>query len=127
MLKIHETTAAGGDLCSVFLRVDDGALALVSASEVLALPGTALTSVMKRFGAPLDAAARVLEIGALDLGEAGVLRHVRHLARFDVIARDYLTLSVPGQEPLCALATTVAGALGHLGRACRDEALARLA
>jgi hypothetical protein len=127
VLKIHETTAAGGELCSVFLRVNDGALALVSANEVLALPGAALESVMKRFGAPLDAAARVLEIGALDLGEARVLRHVRHLARFDVIARDYLTLSVPGQEPLCALATTVAGALDHLGRAYREEELARLA
>jgi hypothetical protein len=34
-----------------------------------------------------------------------------------VIARDYLVLDLPGQEPLCALAVTVAGALVHLARA----------
>ena len=46
-----------------------------------------------------------------------VLRHVRHLAIYDVIARDYLVYEAPHREPMCALATIVAGALGHLGRA----------
>jgi hypothetical protein len=57
----------------------------------------------------------------LDLGDGRVLRHIRHLGRYDVIARDYLTYSVPTQEPLCALATTVAGALAHLGRAAAER------
>ena len=122
MLKIHETTTAQGGLSPVFLRVDDGgALALVCEDGTLALPGASLQSVMTRFGQPLDSAARLTEVGSLDLGGGRVLRHARHLARFDVIARDYLTYSVPGQEALCALATTVAGALAHLGRAMGKE------
>jgi hypothetical protein len=119
MLKIHETTAAGGDLSSVFLRAEDGALFLVSDEATLSLPDCALDHVMKRFGGPLDPAQPLAEVARLDMGGGRVLRHVRHLARYDVIARDYVTYSVPGHEPLCALATTVAGALAHLGRACR--------
>jgi hypothetical protein len=122
MLKIHETTTAEGGLSPVFLRVDDGgALALVCEEGTLTLPGAALHSVMTRYGQPLDTAARLVEVGSLDLSGGRVLRHARHLARFDVIARDYLTYSVPGQDALCALATTVAGALAHLGRAMATE------
>jgi len=123
MLKIHETTTAGGELASVFLRLDEeGGLALVSTEGVTALPASSLDPVMSRFGQPLDSAERVAEVGRLDLGDGRVLRHVRHLGRFDVIARDYLIYSVPGRDPLCALATTVAGALAHLGRAAAHRA-----
>jgi hypothetical protein len=46
-----------------------------------------------------------------------VLRHVRHLAGYDVIARDYLVHDRgDGTEPLCAMATRVAAALAHLAR-----------
>lgn len=118
MLRIHETTTASGALSQVFLRVDDdGALNLVSDEEALALPALSLDHVMARFGRPLEPGERVAEVGTLDLGDGHVMRHVRHLGRYDVIARDYLIYSVPGHEPLCALATTVAGALAHLGRA----------
>ncbi len=118
MLKIHETTTASGELSSVFLQLDEGGvLALVSGEGAVPLPASSLDHVMSRLGQPLDSAERVAEVGMLDLGGGLVLRHVRHLARYDVIARDYLIYCVPGQEPLCALATTVAGALAHLGRA----------
>jgi hypothetical protein len=129
-LKVHETATAEGGYASVHLSAIDGALALVledGASRVnLLLPDGALDAVMARFGKPLDPAASVHEVASLDLGAGSVLRHVRHLARYDVIARDYVVSESPGREPLCALATTVAGALEHLARAAnaldRDRA-----
>lgn len=95
-------------------------LFVVRAGESLALPAGALEAVMKRFGGPLADDVSLLEIGALEL-DRGRLRHVRHLARYDVIARDFLVLEAPGQELLCALATTVAGALEHLAVANRNR------
>lgn len=81
------------------------------------LPEGALDAVMQKFGAPLEANQKLGEVATLDLGGGRSLRHVRHLARYDVIARDWLVYERPGAEPLCAMATTVAGALEHLARA----------
>lgn len=120
-LKIHETTSPDGALVPVLLVVQDGALGVASDAGVFALPDGALAAVMARFGKPLERSERVALVGALDLGGGRVLRHVRHLARYDVIARDYLVYEVAGEEPVCALATTVAGALEHLGRAVAAE------
>jgi hypothetical protein len=117
MLKIHETTTATGALASVFLKIRDGDLAIVNDDGTFALPHGSLGAVMTRFGAPLDPASQLTVVATLELGSGGTLRHVRHLATYDVIARDYLVYDAPGREPLCALATTVAGALDHLGRA----------
>jgi hypothetical protein len=122
MLKVHETTtesAQSGEsgLASVFLRFEDGVLALVSDEGAFPLPDGALEAVMTRYGAPLETAEPLIAVDVLDLGDGRGLRHVRHLARYDVIARDYLVYEGRGREPLCALATTVAGALAHLGRA----------
>jgi hypothetical protein len=118
MLKVHESTAASGALFAVFLTYEDGVLRIAAADGTFALPEGALDAVMERFGAPLDPASEVARVGDLDLGRDRTLRHVRHLARYDVIARDFLVYERAGREPLCALATTVAGALDHLGRAC---------
>jgi hypothetical protein len=71
---------------------------------------------MKRFGSPLDPEEPVMSVAAIEVPGGGVLRHVRHRAPVDVLARDYLVYERNGHEPLCALATTVAGALGHLAR-----------
>jgi hypothetical protein len=117
MLRIHETTTTSGGLSSVFLRLEDGVLAIVSDEGTFALAEGALDAVMARFGAPLEPTERVAEIERIELGAGRALRHVRHLARGDVIARDYVVYEAPGQEPRCALATTVAAALAHLGRA----------
>ncbi|MBS2016214.1 MAG: hypothetical protein JST00_25250 [Deltaproteobacteria bacterium] len=117
MLKIHETTRADGTLGEIFLSHHEGALAIVIEGEALALPEGAIEAVMAKFGAPLEPGERLGEIAALDLGEGRRVRHVRHLARYDVIARDWLVLEQPGHEALCAMATTVAGALEHLARA----------
>ncbi len=116
-LKIHETTSADGSLSPTFLAVEAGVVSITSAEETLALPEGAVDAVMARFGKPLEASERVVDVGSLGLGAGRVLRHIRHLARYDVIARDYLVYEATGHEPICALATTVAGALAHLGRA----------
>jgi hypothetical protein len=114
---VHETTTAAGALSEVFLEVEAGVLALVSDGATLALPDGSLEAVMARYGAPFAAEARVAAVGVLDLGRGRSLRHVRHLAGYDVIARDYLVYESPGQEASCALATSVVGALDHLARA----------
>jgi hypothetical protein len=122
MLKIHETTRSDGSLAPIHLGFVDGSLAILSDEGTFALPAGALEAVLVRFGAPLDRREDLIPIASLDLGDGGILRHVRHLGRWDVIARDYLVLergSGPGAEARCAIATTVAGALQHLGRAAR--------
>ena len=117
MLKVHETTTSSGTLSAVFLRCERGVLHIVAGDGTFELPDGALDAVMERFGGPLDPDSQVGHVATLDLGRGGTLRHVRHLARYDVIARDYLVYHRANREPLCALATTVAGALDHLARA----------
>ena len=121
MLKIDETSTEKG-LSSVFLRFEDGELALVSEDGSWALPDGALEAVMAKFGAPLDPKESVATVAALNLTNGRTLRHVRHLAGYDVIARDYLIYESLGREPSCALATTIAAALGHLGRVAQRVA-----
>lgn len=117
MLKIHESTQGDGAFAPVFLKRDGDALFVVRANESLALPDGALEAVMVRYGGPLDADVTLAEVDALELDGGKRLRHVRHLARYDVIARDFLVLEAPEEDALCALATTVAGALEHLADA----------
>jgi hypothetical protein len=121
VLKVHETTTADGSLAPTFLFVEDGTMGITSDEGTFTLPDGALEAVMKRFGKPLDPSERVVRVDELDLGGGCVLRHVRHLAMYDVIARDWLVYHATGKEPLCALATTVAGALAHLARAARAD------
>lgn len=116
-LKIHETTSPSGEFVAVFLQRDDHGLSLIDGRATMRLPTGALPAVMARFGAPLDPDERLAPVAAFDLGGGARLSHVRHLSRFDVIARDYLVYEASGQEPRCALATTVAGALAHLAAA----------
>jgi hypothetical protein len=120
MLKIDETSAKDGTLAPVFLLVTDGALKIVGIANdgaPLVLPPGALAAVMARYGAPFDPDAPITVVDSIALGDGGVLRHVRHLASYDVIARDYLVHDRgDGTEPLCAMATRVAAALAHLAR-----------
>lgn len=121
-MKVHESTSPDGQLLPVFLVLDEGGLGITAEEATLPLPEGALAAVMARFGAPLepDEAPKLVDVDRLDLGEGRTLRHVRHLAQWDVIARDYLVYDAhDGSEPSCALATTVTGALQHLARAAR--------
>lgn len=116
-LKIHELTSVSGELSQVFLGVRDGDLEIEEAGVTRLLPRGALGAVLARYGAPFDAAERIAAVATLELGEGERLRHVRHLAGYDVIARDYLVLDVPGRESQCALAAQVTAALLYLARA----------
>ena len=117
MFKIHEFSSASGELSAVCLRVADAQLEIVSEDGEWPLPQGALHAVLARFGAPFDEDARSSVIATLQLAEGESLRHVRHLAGYDVIGRDYLVYQPANGEPLCALSATVAAALLHLGRA----------
>jgi len=117
MFRIHEFSSADGLLSSVYLRPADDQLEIVSDDGVWTLPPGALYAVLARFGAPFDEAAKSSLVATLHLVDGQSLRHVRHLAGYDVIARDYLVYEHPNGEALCALAATVAAALLHLGHA----------
>jgi hypothetical protein len=136
MFRIHEFSSATGELSSVYLRIgvvreaaDDEAtnaqLEIVSDDGAWPLPHGALHAVLAKFGAPFDAAARISIIASLELPGGGLLRHVRHLAGYDVIGRDYIVYEEPQSEALCALAATVAAALLHLGRAAASAGAAK--
>jgi hypothetical protein len=118
MFKIHEFSSATGELSAVYLRLDaDGTLEIVSEDGAWQLAESAVRAVLARFGAPFDSAAQISVVAELALASGATLRHVRHLAGYDVIARDYIVYEQPGEEALCAMAATVAAALLHLGRA----------
>lgn len=125
MFKIHEFSSVTGELSSVYLRVrsEDAALEIASEDGAWVLPDTAIHAVLSRFGAPFDREAAISVIAELDLPSGERVRHVRHLAGYDVIARDYIVYDHPRSESeseaLCALSATVAAALLHLGRANR--------
>ena len=117
MFKIHEFSSTTGELSSVCLRLRAEQLEIVSLDGAWQLPCGAVHAVLARFGAPFDRAAAISVVDRLTLGPGESLRHVRHLAGYDVIARDYLVYEYPNGEALCALAATVAAALLHLGHA----------
>ena len=125
MLKIHEVTRADGTLAPVFLSAAGGTLSITTDDGELPLVDGALEAVMRKLGGPLDPSERVVEVGRLALDGERVLRHVRHRARYDVIARDFLAYVPPGEEALCALAVTVCAALTHLARAGSTASSAR--
>jgi hypothetical protein len=114
MLKIREFSDTGGVLSAVYLLEEDGTLKIGNEDASVALPGNALAVVMARYGAPFDPEAPIADVASLALTGGRTLRHVRHLAGYDVIARDYLVYEGPGLAPSCALSTTVARALEHL-------------
>ena len=122
MLKVHEFIGAGGEPRYVFLSQEGLGLVLVSDDGNLQLPVGALRAVMTRYGAPFDPDANSVRQATLPLECGATLHHVRHLAGYDVIARDYLVYEEPGRAALCVMATTAAGALRHLGLALQGRA-----
>jgi hypothetical protein len=121
MLKIHEITTSQGCLSPISLQTTQGTLQIVDDEGPLDLPAGALEAVMARYGAPFDPQAPIDRVATLDLGNGDRLSHVRHIAGYDVIGRDYLVLEFREREPLCAMSAVVAGALAHLARAERRQ------
>ena len=117
MFRIHEFSSASGALSAIYLRWADDELEIVSDDGSWTVPHGALAAVLTRYGAPFDDGAQSSLVATLQLAAGESLRHVRHLAGYDVIARDYLVYEHPDGETLCALAATVTAALLHLGQA----------
>ena len=121
MLTIHEWTRDDGASETVRLGEQGGAVVLsVGSAPAVALPMLALERVMERYGRPL-AEGVALDGPKIDLGGGRTLQRIRHLERYDVIARDFLVWCAPGREPLVELAVTVSGALEHLARVAGER------
>jgi hypothetical protein len=122
VLTIHEWLQNDGT--RAYVRVSEAAGALVvrvGDEPAAALPVLALERIMERYGKPL--ADGVEPVGpTLDLGDGKTLTLMRHLARYDVIARDFLVFGAPGRERVAELAVAVTGALLHLARATATPA-----
>ncbi|MGO8996268.1 MAG: hypothetical protein ACLQVI_23390 [Polyangiaceae bacterium] len=122
MLIIHEWIAEDGSSQTVSLGESAGALVIrIGDQPSVSLPVLALERVMERYGKPL-ADGVATDGPTLDLGGGQTLCRMRHRARYDVIARDFLVWSSPGREPLAELAVAVSGALVHLANATRGSA-----
>ncbi len=124
MLKIHELVGERGELVAVYLRVREGvapAIELVDADGVWPLSPQVLEAVLTRYGAPFDSEAATTEVAVLDLGDGRRLRHVRHLAGYDVVPRDYLVLEGGTGEAPCAMGAAIVGPLQHLARVARER------
>lgn len=122
VLTLHETVVVRDGMEErqrVTLMVDaEGDLVLGDGQADVVLPYGLLFKVFERYGKPLDSSIALPQQG-LDLGGGVQLFALRHLARFDVIAKDYVVLSRPGEEPLCELSVSIAGALSHLAHLAR--------
>jgi hypothetical protein len=120
MLLIHEWLGDDGTSETVTLDEADGELVVrVGPEAPVLLPILALERVMERYGKPL-ADGVALDGPKLELGDGRALYRIRHLGRYDVIARDFLVWTVSGRESLAELAVAISGALVHLARAVRD-------
>jgi hypothetical protein len=94
--------AAGAD--RVRIVADDGTHGELSVG--------AIDKVMRRYGRPLEAGLSA-DGESVALGDHRLAR-LRFKAVVDADARDYLVWHPPGDEPLAALATTIAAALRYL-------------
>ncbi len=115
MLLVHESLSAEGEAERVYLACTDGALVLLEGETEVELPEAVLMRVFARYGNPLEPSVRI-EGPSLSLPSGARITHMRFLARYDVIAKDYLVLERPGAEPLVELATGIVAALQHLAR-----------
>jgi hypothetical protein len=114
VLTIGERILDDGTRELVSLEVREGALVLRVGDEPPAcLPEGVLDRVMARYGKPL-APGIALDGPRLDVGQGRFLCLLRHRARYDVIAKDFLVFCAPQEEPVAELAIAVTGALVHL-------------
>jgi len=113
-LCIDETIDDAGAPARTWLARDgdDLVLARDGAADVC-IPEDVLVGVVVRYAKPLADEVAV-EGASLPLPSGARLTLLRHLARYDVIARDWLVLERPGEEPIAELATAIAAPLRRL-------------
>jgi hypothetical protein len=117
MLLLHERTRDDGSTERTFLESlpGEGLCLRVEGEPPRPLPLEVLAAVMKRYGRVLDSAVTIApDAERIALAGDRALVHLRHLARYDVIARDWIVWVEPGAEPIAELATAVSAALRHL-------------
>lgn len=116
-MLLYETLGHEGQPRQLFLESSEGGLTLHSSDGLrAAVPARVIIAVLRRYGRPVD--ENVDTRGEeLALTDVATLRRFRFRAGVDAIGRDYLGLFESGQDPIVALATTVAGALEHLAAA----------
>ncbi len=120
MLLVHETLSPEGANERVYIACSDGAITLVEGEAEVEIPEAILFRVFARYGNPLEPSVRI-EGPSLGLPSGARITHLRFLARYDVIAKDYLVLERPGEEPLVELATGIVAALQHLASRTRGS------
>ena len=101
------------------VRQGSGLSVRVGDESLLLLPAAAVPAVFRRFGRALDPAVDLVP-ERFSLGDGSFLVRLRHRARYDVIARDYLVWLPADGEALVELATSISAALLHLARANAD-------
>ena len=124
-MRITIDERIGDDGASVITELarDDETIRVVDDGRVVGeLSCETIRAVMNRYAKALDDGIALCG-PSLDLGEDRRLVMLRHRARYDVIARDFLVFVTKDEEPRAALSTTIAAALIHLARAA--ERIAR--
>jgi hypothetical protein len=120
-LVIDERARSDGAPSRTWLELAGGKLVLgFDETKMAVVEERALAAVMKRYGKAL-AADIVVSGPTLELEGGSKLSLLRHRARYDVVARDFLVYQAPGSEPVAELATSVSAALAHLARAPRGD------
>jgi hypothetical protein len=115
-LLVDQRALPDGTYTRTFLETRDGALVLCIDDEIEAeISVEIFAAVIRRYGKPL--ADEVTVTGdRLDLPRGDSLVLLRHLATYDIIAKDYLVYTCPPDPPIAELATSIAGALTYLVR-----------
>ena len=119
-LCIDEELAAEGPAQKIWLRRHEGVLVLDNTQDAVVVLDGLIATIFSHYARPLapDVTSKISKLPYLRVcsltAPAFKLHPLRHLARYDVIARDFLVLSHPGAEPLAELTTTIAAALSHV-------------
>jgi hypothetical protein len=120
-LLVDERASDDGGFERTWLECIDGRLHLRFDDTTSAILDIGvLEAVMSRYGKPL-ADDVILDGPKLELAGGGTLAILRHRARYDVVAKDYLVYGAPGREPLAELCTSVTAALTFIARSSAGD------
>jgi hypothetical protein len=113
---------AGRSITTALSVEDEGCVSLhVGGERVADLTPEVVVRVMARYARELECPLADAGAPRLDLGDGRALRMLRHRARYDVIARDFLVLERAGAPAIAELSTAIAAALRHLVEAARPS------
>jgi hypothetical protein len=112
-LRLFETWSRDGRKLETYLRIRNGLIEFDEPEQTTEMPLRVLEAVFRRYGRPLE--LEIAPVGPrLQLSDSVTIMHFRYLARFDVIAKDYLVWIYQERETLAELATGIVAALSHI-------------